>query len=386
MYKEIIKFATYELDKYYMKAILDIDVSQYPEPIQKILHIVQIKGAAAAPEAVNKALEWVYEAEEKYMPSYLIEEMEAIGKGICIGMTTDHPASSCDTEEMTLMVKRVNMLPELIRMACTAYGAWGNATPDGKLTQIRALDFGGGPFSNYTIIAVYRSSPDADEQERSFATVMFPGMVGVITGVSDKGVGISEKVWMTYDTPSLQPGSYDGEPDVFVLRDLLQLAGDRQEAEKHLQEVKRTFAIWIGIGDYATQKMDLVGYLEESAIAYTDETMPSMTEQPYIESVVYVDKHPQPSHDGVNGTLPVGLQDFWGNLTMANSRMVLQSHQTGDQHIAMYDFGNEQMMVSIGRINSEGQYGPIGGDTRSWMAYNRPYLLFNLQDLWTGAI
>ncbi len=43
------------------------------------------------------------------------------------------------------------MLPELIRMACTAYGAWGNATGGKGLTQVRALDFGGGPFANYTV-------------------------------------------------------------------------------------------------------------------------------------------------------------------------------------------------------------------------------------------
>lgn len=386
MAKQIIKFATVELDKYYMKMVadlLDLDWSQYPEPLQKILQVIQVKGALAAPAAFNKALEWVYEAEEQYMPAYLVEEMEAMGKGICLGLAKTGEA--CDPEAMTMMIKRVNMLPELIRMACTAYGAWGTATPDGKLTQIRALDFGSGPFGNYTIVGVYRSAPDAAEQERAFATVMFPGMVGVITGVSDKGVGISEKVWMTYDTPSLQPGSYDGEPDVFVLRDLLQKAGTREEAEAHMNEVKRTFAIWVGVGDYASQKMDIVGYLEASATPYTDVTMPSNTGQQYIENVVYVDKHPQPSHDGTTGTLPVGLEDFWGNLTMANSRMVLQSHQTGDQHIAMYDFGNEQMLVSIGRINEDGDYGPVGGDLSSWKAYNRPYLQFSLQDLWTGA-
>lgn len=178
----------------------------------------------------------MYEAEEQYMPPYLVEEMEAIAKGVCTGLAK--VGEHCDQEAMTDLIKRVNMLPELIRMACTAYGAWGKATPTGDLTQIRALDFGSGPFGNYTILAVYRSLPSASEQERAFATVMFPGMVGVITGVSDKGVGISEKVWMTYDTPSLQPGTYDGEPDVFVLRDLLQKAGTKEEAEKHMNEVK----------------------------------------------------------------------------------------------------------------------------------------------------
>ncbi len=47
------------------------------------------------------------------------------------------------------------MLPELIRMACTAYGAWGNATGGKGLTQVRALDFGGGPFANYTVRYLY---------------------------------------------------------------------------------------------------------------------------------------------------------------------------------------------------------------------------------------
>jgi hypothetical protein len=114
------------------------------------------------------------------------------------------------------------MMPELIRMACTAYGAWGNATPSGKgLVQLRALDFGAGPFANYTVIGTHRGT----ENDNAFVSIAFPGMVGAITGVSQHGVGISEKVWMTYDDRNnLQPGSFQGEADVFVLRDLLQNA------------------------------------------------------------------------------------------------------------------------------------------------------------------
>jgi hypothetical protein len=40
------------------------------------------------------------------------------------------------------------------------------------------------------------------------------------------------------------------------------------------------------------------------------------------------------------------------------------------------------MYVSIGRINAKGDYGADGGS--SWKAYNRPYLRFNLNDLWNG--
>ena len=57
---------------------------------------------------------------------------------------------------------------------------------------------------------------------------------------------MSEKVWMTYDRISLQPGHYDGEADVFVLRDILEFSKSRKDAEAFLQNANRTFAIWIG--------------------------------------------------------------------------------------------------------------------------------------------
>ena len=51
----------------------------------------------------------------------------------------------------------------------------------------------------------------------------------------------------------------------------------RIEAEQYLQTVPRTWAIWIGIGDYQTQRFDLVDYSQKESIAYTDVTAPSLT-------------------------------------------------------------------------------------------------------------
>ena len=118
--------------------------------------------------------------------SYLEEEMDGIAEGMCSSL-----GSSCNTTHWKAQIRTINMLPELIKMACTALGAWGPASASGKLFQLRALDFGTGPFGNFTLLNVYRN-PDAGE--RAFASITFPGMVGVITGVAQKGVGISEKV------------------------------------------------------------------------------------------------------------------------------------------------------------------------------------------------
>lgn len=361
-----------QLDKFYVMEVMSLDLSGLPDNLQKILKALQLKGAAHAPEIFKTAMAWVWDSEKDYVPSYIIDEISGIANGMCAAS-----ASGCNVTQWTEELQNLNMLPELIRMACTAYGAWGSATPEGGLLQLRALDFGTGPFVNYTILSVHRQT----ENGNAFVSVSFPGMVGVITGVSQSGVGISEKVWMTYDTPDLLPGSYVGEADVFVLRDLLQNAKTKEEAVAYVNSVKRTWAIWIGVGDYASQKLDLIGYQQASVGVYDDTNIASMNGASYIENIAFVDKHPQPSH---STDLAQALNDFHGNVTSETSKIITKFHQTGDVHIASYDFYHKTMYVAIGKSNENGEYGPVGGDMDSWKAYNRPFLKFNLEDLWAG--
>lgn len=382
--KEIVEFSGPKLDAFYVQMVMDLfDPTAFPEPIQEILKVIQIKGAKAAPEAFNKALEYVWNEEESFQPEALKKEMEGIAFGMCASpfmiMETKQP---CDPEQWKLKIYHVNMLPELIRMACTAYGAWDTASAPGSgLIQLRALDFGSGPFANYTILQNHRVT-----NGNSFVSISFPAMVGVVTGVSQSGIGLSEKVWMTYDKISIQPGSYEGEADIFVLRDILEQSRTRQEAEEYLINANRTWAIWAGIGDYKSQVFDLVGYKQDSVEVWTDVTAPIQTGMPYMANLAYVDKHPQPSNDGATGTLPTALTDFYGNIDLETSKVITQFHQTGDLHIASYDFTAGTMNVAIGRINAKGDYMPEGGaDSSVWKAYNRPYLKFTLADLWAGV-
>ena len=153
-----------------------------------------------------------------------------------------------------------------------------------------------------------------------------------------------------------------------------------------MKQSARTWAMWVGVGDHATQKFDLIGYKEDSAIVYDDVTMPSMTGQPYIDIIAYVDKHPQPSGEGPTGTLPTALLDFYGNISLETSKTILQYHQSGDVHIAAYDFDGDKMYLAIGKINNDGKYYPSGQSNNNelWCAYNRPWLKFSLNDLWDG--
>ncbi len=75
----------------------------------------------------------MWEKEQSYVPQYMVDEMDGIAAGVCAKMDLLNPTSveggsglptipACNVTEWSLKVKHLNMLPELIRMACTAYG------------------------------------------------------------------------------------------------------------------------------------------------------------------------------------------------------------------------------------------------------------------------
>jgi hypothetical protein len=133
--------------------------------------------------------------------------------------------------------------------------------------------------------------------------------------VSEKGIGLSEKVWLVTGSDGAQAGHYDGESDVFVMRDVLELSPNRSAAEAYMtSDDRRTWAVWLGVGDYATQRLDIVGYREANLSAFTPETMPSVTSQPYMADLVYVDKHTQPSD---STELPGLLAAHYGSIDIA---------------------------------------------------------------------
>ncbi len=216
------------MNKFFIQEVMSIDLSMFPEPLQKILSVIQVRGAIAAPAAFRAALAWVWETQKPYAPEYILDEFKGMGDGMCASLRTP----GCNSTAWTQSISELNMLPELLRMKCTLYGAWGKATPNKELIQLRALDFGGGPFANYTIAAVYRDEV-ATPQSNAFVSITFPGFAGAITGVSQRGIGLSQKVWTTYDGRGYMPGSFQGQTDVFVLRTILQKAKNKYVFTHH---------------------------------------------------------------------------------------------------------------------------------------------------------
>jgi len=195
--------------------------------------------------------------------------------------------------------------------------------------------------------------------------------VGVVTGFSET-ISLSEKVDDV--TNSHRPvGSYSGEAVSFVLRDILQFSSSKEDAIQIAQGAKRTWSVWLGFGDYASQRFNAVLYDQEAAIPYDDHTLPKRTNQTEFDGVAYIDKHPQPSAHPV---FPGLIRQFYGNLTAEIvATNIPRLMQSGDVHIAVTDFVKRRGFVATGTTD-----GPAGNFTR--FAYEAPFLQFDLPKLW----
>lgn len=362
-------FVDVALPAFFESELAQIPISKLPAWLQKVAREAEQKAATPVFEALLGA---VYDKEKAFIEkskSQASVEFVAMATGACAsGLFPD-----CNTTTLVAQIQRMNMIPELVKMTCSMMGAWGKATgPGTELLQLRTLDFGDGPFANYTVVTARHPTDGGVD----FVAVGFPGWSGAVTGFSGK-VALSEKVWETYTGTGIQPGAYDGEPVALVIRDIMQFSANRAEAIAFAESISRTWSVFLGVGDFETMEFSALGYRKKDLEVFGPENISSVTHEKAFADVVYIDKHPQPSHD--NTTMPGLVTKYYGELTgpttVSNIPRVMGS---GDLHVAVYDFANKAAYVSIGLITAEGKY---GADDVSGKACNRPYIKFEMDQL-----
>ncbi len=331
-----------------------------------------------APQAFELALGWLEGVQRRFNEASELElyaEIEGMARGVCAAAGS----SSCDEREIAGAIGRVNVLPDLIKMQCSMLGAWGDGTtPNGTLVQLRALDFGTGPWANSSILLVQHPA-SAPASDGAFASLTFPSFVGVITGMSPR-VALSEKVHDIHGGGK-PPGTFAGRTTPYVIREMLQLSSTKEEAHARALAANRTWGVWLGVGDVASQRFIALRYSEAEATAFDDTTLPALTAQPRIRNVAYLDKHAQPSPtdhsypDAINRVLQAG-----GLSAAAVASNIPRAHQTGDVHIAVYDMAPDSaaMLVAVGTTSANYSYKGVGGRP-AWAA---PFVRFEAEALW----
>jgi len=298
-------------------------------------------------EGYIAALDLTYYLTEAYTPTYFYDEIRGMAEGA--GLDYDKAL-------------RVHMFPELIKAQCSMFGAWGPAITQasGPLLQLRALDWEThGPFQKYPVVIVYHPSAD---NGHPYSVVSWSGFIGAITGYSSAPLALSQKVWINYNESSTRAGI----PFHFLLRDILQFDNTIDDGINRIINAQRTCSIFVGLGD-PVNKFRAIEYAYEEVNVFDDFNYPLYQNHPRFAGLVYIDKHPQPSTHACLASL---LQKYYGQLdALTTIQHISAELQTGDMHIAVYDFAKQYMYVANASPVVNGTVIP---------AYDRPFLRLDM--------
>lgn len=139
-----------------------------------------------------------------------------------------HMTMGMNRTDLYPLARRVHMIGEITKGHCSMFGVWGNATKNHETIQLRALDWDfDGPFRKHPAIIVYH--PSSPEVGNTFANIGFTGWLGMLSGVNEHKMAISE-IGVSYPDPSFGKESRIGNVFTFLMRDVIQYDRNLMEA------------------------------------------------------------------------------------------------------------------------------------------------------------
>jgi isopenicillin-N N-acyltransferase like protein len=243
------------------------------------------------------------------------------------------------------MIRRIHMIGEITRGACSLYGAWGNATKDSKVLQLRALDWDcGAGLQDYPLVTIYH--PSNTSLGYPFANIGWTGWIGTLSGMSSNKIGISE-IGISYPDypPYFGDETYDGIPFVFLERQIVQYGKSVADAISIISDANRTCRLMLGVADANAQTARLVQYSHSEVNFYDDQNLePLAWWHPRIDNVVYA---------GMDWFCPFYQHSMYNQLSMYHGTLtpelsiynVTSAVMTGDLHLAVYDLSEGLLYV-----------------------------------------
>ncbi len=142
--------------------------------------------------------------------------------------------------EMTFeKLRRMQLIPDMSELGCSLFAAWGSATADGHLYQLRNLDWSMDTgLQDYPVVVIY--DPDDGHPH---AVIGFAGSVGCAGGgFAEHGIALSQIMGYFCD-----PESLDGVPFPLLLREILYHDTTLAQALGRIQTATRTNNYYYGI-------------------------------------------------------------------------------------------------------------------------------------------
>jgi isopenicillin-N N-acyltransferase-like protein len=279
----------------------------------------------------------------------------------------------------------LQMFPELTKAQCSFFGAWGTAVKnDGASYQLRSLDFDTkGPFKEYNQVTVYHPNVG-----HAYAQIGWPGNVGALSGMSAAQIAVSE-IGVAFPDESFEQGKslgldfppekVQGQPWMFILRDVLQYSETLDEAKHLISNANRTCNLILGVGAGKEEHVTGVEFSGYVANFYDDSNQLPVNDtwHPVIENAVY---------NGMDWLCPGYTQKLGEQLQKWHGQIdetviihdILPTVQSGDLHSVVYDLQNSNMHVSFLRKENADPSEPLN-------AYERQFTRLHMTDIFAQA-
>lgn len=157
-------------------------------------------------------------------------------------------------------VIRANMFLELSKAHCSVIGSWNNASLDGRLLHLRAIDWDTfAPINQFPVVIMYEPT---EAGSNPFANIGYLGLIGTLTSMSKNGISAGEKVMIPRGDdfyPIFPNTTYIGKPWMFVLRDTVQFSKNIVDVYNNLASANRTAMIhggWASAPDNTFRGME----------------------------------------------------------------------------------------------------------------------------------
>ena len=199
---------------------------------QNVEFLVHEKGEEAVaeigPVAIkpNTVISQIVAIQRKHVPQKYWEEIEGLAEG-----------SGLSVED----VQAANFIPELFH--CSGFALMNSATKDGTLYHGRVLDYGVDmKLQDHAVLIVAKPKGGIP-----FVNVSYAGFVGSVTGMNSNHVSIGEMGGKGL-------GQWNGVPMAFLVREVLESAGDLDEAVAVFRDSPRTCEYYFVIADGKTNR------------------------------------------------------------------------------------------------------------------------------------
>ena len=138
-------------------------------------------------------------------------------------------------------VQDFTIFPELFH--CSGFAMWGKATADGELLHGRVLDYMREAGLDKWQLVIIEEPKDGN----AFVNVAYSGMLGSVTGMNDKQIGIGEMGGSGAE-------KWDGMPMTFLVRECLESGSTLDDVKRIMTDTPRTCEYYYVISDAKADK------------------------------------------------------------------------------------------------------------------------------------